>query len=197
MRGFLMVALAALVLTASVSAAVHVSLVERSSGLSTVDIAVLSDPIIVDVMIDAGDPPLTMKAAGITIDGVGNYAASNLIYGAFVDTYMDNPAVPAANNAAGWSTLISDVETLLGGPLPLSGGLNNEVSSLALGGAGSGMLGWVELSGYGVGTYAAGGYVGDMNDQGVPVTFTDLVITPEPASVLLLLLGVPFLRRRR
>ena len=202
MRSLLLAGLMTLMLTASASAVTDIVLEARGYG-SVVDINDLPDPFILDVIIISDEP---MSGLNIQIGGTGDYAAMTDFYGMASNNYSDDVvSMPPVNNA-GWSNAISDVIQLGANSLPMTGADagGDELGTIfgaAL--ATSGLACWLEITNYDTEVYpivipVTKGKVGDFDGMPIPnVGLGELVITPEPASVMLLLLGVPFLRRRR
>jgi hypothetical protein len=199
MRSLLLAGLLALMLTASASAQTDILLEARGvPGGSVVDINDLPDPFILDVIIISDQP---MSGFSIQIGGTGHYLAMTDFYGMASYNYADIIG-PPPTNSSNWSTAMTDVIQLGENDLPMTGADagGDELGTIfgdAL--ATSGLACWLEITNYQVGTIpVTKGSVGDANGMPIPnVGLGELVITPEPASVMLLLLGVPFLRRRR
>jgi len=190
------------------------------NGSSTVDWADIQSGFRLDVVLDASDP---MYAAGVQLTGDSGFCYDAMyeasFYGGWVKTvsgYTDNPST-SPGNAAGWTNTVTDplIPVMLpagclpmGGPL--AGGGIAELGTLA-GGAGAGQLGHLifssvpDTSGPVLTTWTIdvlSSYVGNETNGNMalgtatPLTILNVPI-PEPASALLLLAGLPFLRRRR
>ena len=191
---------------------------------SGVDTVMYDDPMIsggfcVDVMLSAdnGEADAGMAAAGVGLNGDAgfHYKAMTLFWGAYVNNYVDgvdgsgNPA-----NNQGWNVKTA-VNVSTAGNLPLVGGANNEIGAVAVspldtppgtGVCSAGFLGYLEFDAVPsveasfplVISPTAESYVGGTDNVifGTIVGNT-LTIIPEPATALLLIGALPFLRRRR
>ncbi len=169
---------------ASVASAGEVSIRFEARGHgSTVPYADIANGFILDIYLEADGP---MRAAGISIDGDSGfaYAGTSDYWGAIINYADVVPDNTLPSSTAGWS-LASGIR-LDAGNLPLTGGAENELGSVAAdltSGAGNGLFAWLEFTGLpGEGTYeiapGAGCYVGDLNDQRMNiVTTTPLVIS--------------------
>ena len=172
-------------------------------GGVSVDAADVNGGFILEVWLSADVP---MKAVGVCLDGPPIcYNAMTDFYG--MASYNYGTGVPPVN-AAGWDTAIASCVQIPAGCLPLTGGADNEIGTIAtdlVNGAGNGRLGWIEFPGpidpplkYCDWIVPCdGSYVGGLNDLPMPVSMLGIHITPEPASALLLLGALPLLRRRR
>ena len=155
-------------------------------------------PFILDVMIFSDEP---MTAFKVTLGGVGSYAAMIDFYGVASYNYADDPG-PPPTNSAGWSTAMSDVWHIPAGSLPMIGASEGGVELGSIfgdqGQATSGMACWLEISNYEVGTIFVmqNSAVGDA--KGMPIAnvgLGKLIITPEPKTISLLTIGIPFMRQ--
>lgn len=188
-------------------------------GSSTVDWAAIQSGFRLDVDLDVSH---TATAAGIQLTGDSGFCYDAMyqasFYGGWVLTvsgYTDDPGV-GPTNAAGWNNTWGDPMipvVLPAGCLPMGGPLvGGGVAELGtLGTATSGQLGHLDfstvpdMSGPQLTTLTIdvlSSYVGnDTNGNMALVGVTPLTIInvpiPEPASALLLLAGLPLLRRRR
>jgi len=202
-------------LAASASAATTVTL-EAHTGRPGIDVGATNLGSVVDIgqvaggytlvaSIDMGADSGTATGFKVTLTGTGNYAAMVdwLDAGIGVENYADaydTPPFGAPRNTSGWETANSQVVILPAGSLPMSGLGNDTLGSIS-DGAGSGFACYLTMENAVIGEISS---AADIALTGVTYptgtvlpTVVPLVITPEPASALLLLLGVPFLRRRR
>ena len=201
MRSFVVAGLC-LLLASSAMAATQVDLVARGIG-PVVDTNVDGLNVILDVIITSDQP---MSAAGFGFDAPAGvqYAPFVDVYGAWVENYADISGTPPINTA-GWSVQSADANLLAGGALdtiPADGSVNEMSTLFGAALATSGLFGWLDVTlvpaDAGEYTIDIKGGIADANFQGIPdVRFNPLTVVPESASALLLLLGVPFLRRRR
>ena len=209
MRSFVVAGIC-LLMASSAMAATQVDLVARGIG-PVVDPAVDGTSHVLDVIITSDTPGgMTAASFGFQSPEAVQYDPFLVVYGVAVGNYGNVPgfndggaAFPANTN--GWSTQTAD------GANPLPGGdINgiiaddpvNEMSTIfGASNATSGLFGWLEVNLVDSGAeymIDINGTVGDAQFQAIrDVVFNGLTVTPEPVSALLLLLGVPFLRRRR
>jgi hypothetical protein len=183
------------------------------NGSSEVQYADVSSGFRLEVYLSAEDEtgsPVNMKAAGVRLDGDPgfHYQGMTDFYGLAVYNYGDVTG-PPPTNAQGWSCATADVDYVPAGNLPLTGGLNNELGTVAASlavGCTAGFYAYLDFDAVPVveASLPLGiapndtSYVGGMDD----VAFGSLVlegvsIIPEPTAVLLLIGALPFLRRRR
>ena len=218
MRSLLIGALAVTLLAGSAMAANSVTLVPR--GLTDVspdpgfqlDIAETGGaPFIMDIFLEADG---AIKTSGVRFGqsspGV-QYAPfqNNAVFPTNVQNYGDSFDFPGQFdipvNSSGWPVTTDatgvPMKQVPGGAIAalLGVGINNEVGGFAASGAASGFLAWMEITAYAEGdSIIPDGVLGDLDNNAYPdVAFLGVDIVPEPASAMLLLLGVPFLRRRR
>lgn len=213
MRSFVVAGIC-LLMASSVMAAVQVDVTARGIG-AIVDPAVDGTSIILDVTLTSTDPMGGLGGYGMGFPGAPDgvmYAPMQTMWGGsqilnYADQPGDGMSAPPASTF-GWDCTSAWANTLLGGDLNtipvVFDGLNYEAGTVfaVLGiPATSGLAFWLEVTLLPVGTpeytIDALGTVSDMAGANLEVSFNGLTVLPEPASALLLLLGVPFLRRRR
>ena len=209
MRSFVVAGIC-LLLASSAMAATQVSLL--SGGSAVVVDPVATPNIQLDIMIATDEPGLTAGSFGFDAPAGVLYAQMEFVSvgpptpGTYVPNYGDGPG--SLVNSAGWSTVYDvDATWLAGGdindivadvPGVEMSTLFNDADNLPT----DGLFGWLEITlvpaEQGPYTIDISGTVGDaVGNPLADVTFRPLTVLPEPASALLLLLGVPFLRRRR
>ncbi len=161
-----------------------------------------------DIVITCDDPA-GMSAFGITLGsncdlcylGMEEMMGNILNYCGAYSAYASRPGMP--DN--GWSQ--GDGIQIMAGCLPMAGPPDDQVGTIydtAM--AQNGLAAWLEMLPVVcvdpfcccIGACPPGSaVVGDSNFMACDVTLIPLCITPEPASALLLLVGLPLLRRRR
>jgi hypothetical protein len=191
------------------------------SGSAEVQYDDISGGFCIDVMLAAYDDqgaPVGMGAAGVGLDGDAGFHYKDMApkyWASFIIEYSDITIAGAPRNAQGWDTTKAMYVTPggPGGNLPLTGGLNNEIGSIAWpvsdGGPGvatAGFLGYLEFDAVPsveaslplVISPTDASYVGGTDNVNFGTIVREpLTILPEPAAALLLIAAVPFLRRRR
>ena len=218
MRYLLVCSTVALMATASVAYATSdtgtATITLLINGSSEVQYDDVSSGFRLEVYLSADDLPgeaaVNMKAAGVRLTGDAgfHYQAMTDFYGLAVYNYGDVLG-PPPTNAQGWSCANADTDEVPAGNLPLTGGLDNEMGTIAadlVAGATAGFYCYLdfdalpakELAFPWVIAPSDTSYVGGMDD----VAFGNMVlngvsIVPEPATALLLIGVLPFLRRRR
>lgn len=152
------------------------------------------------------DASFAMTAWGGAVEAPAGYtvAASQLVYGTWVVNYADNPVVVPPTNSSNWA--MTTAEAAQWGVGPLNGVIMSTLPP----------AGQTATSGFAVTftvtappdwapgdtiSFATGGdaalTIGDANFIDHAAAITPLVMVPEPASALLVLAGLPLLRRRR
>ena len=178
---------------------------------NVIDCNDVATPFYLDIEITCSDTG-GMSAFGITLDSnceLGYLAMENamgniLNYCGQYTTYSSRSGMTDQN----WSQ--ADGAELAAGTLPMAGPtVGEEVGTICEGGdnptyALDGLAAWLvmdplDCEGFVCCCIDEGltAYVGDSEYQPCDLTVIPLCITPEPASALLLLLGLPFLPRRR
>lgn len=204
MRSFV-VAGVCLLLASSAMAATQVDLVARGIG-PVVDPGVDGTHLILDVIITTDTPGgMTAASFGFNSPEAVSYVAFQNLYGSWCPNYADQTAGLPPVNTAGWSVNLADGAVVLpGGDInAIDADVPNvELSTIfGAGNAVSGLFAWLEVDVTAApAPYVIGidGTVGNAQFQKIEgVVFNGLTVLPEPASAMLLLLGVPFLRRRR
>jgi hypothetical protein len=164
------------------------------------------DGLTFDVVVELG-APFGMTAWGGAVEAPPGYtvAATVLIYGTWIENYADNTVAIPPTNSSNWALTTADAAQWPAGPL---NGIITSAQPPAGTYATSGFA--VRMTVTAPGDWAPGDTItyrtsgaagvialGDENFVDHMPEITPLVMTPEPASVLLLLAGLPLLRRRR
>ena len=190
-------------------------------GVNKVDPALLGGAWFLDIVItgdeEQGDDLVSgMSAFAITLNGPAalTYQAMEDFYGLQVNNYAGSP-VPVPHSLRpvvpdnNWSNVPADCSLILAGALPMAGPPADEIGTIHeqdLDGtvhfAQNGLAAFLVMDGIApdfAGAINDGGtaYVGDSLYQPTNLTVVPLSIVPEPVSALLLLIGLPLLRRRR
>ena len=173
-----------------------------------IDASAVPDPFYVDIDVQCDDGS-GMSAFFLTLTGPSSLvlAPAETFYGNILN-YAGTYATGASRNSGfadlGWDQSLAGACAFLGGPLPQGGGPLDWFQTIYADPtpvfASNGWAAWGELSGTVTPGMVIGGTdegVGDSDFAAANVTLVPLNIVPEPAGVLLLLAGLPFLRRRR
>lgn len=191
--------LAALVTAAmtGVCAAATVNITFEARGLgSTVSYQDVANGFILDVSLSADEP---MRAAGVAIDGDPGFAHGGTTRwnDLAVQNYADVPGNgQPPTSTAGWDTSPSSSVELDPGNLPLTGGVNAELGTLAadlMAGAGNGFFAFLEITALPpdagnnfIITSGASTAIGDLTGNPMTLgTITPLTITtsnPDPGN---------------
>ena len=183
---------------------------DPGTGMNEIDCEALPNPFTIEIIINSDD------TTGMTAFGVTMTSNCEGIQHAAMETTWIPPYGPLLienyNGANGWAK--ANGTNVGAGTLPMAGPPTEEVGTINIGdvtypvpdyiwGA-NGMAAWLELTLSGdpcdfICCVIDGmdAYVGDSAFDAMDVTVVPLHIVPEPASAVLLLLGLPFLRRRR
>jgi hypothetical protein len=151
--------------------------------------------------------PFGMTAWSGAVEAPAGYtvAASTLIYGTWVENYADGRGTTPPTNSANWALTTGDAAQWPAGDL---NGIITSAQPPAGQYAASGFAvqfnvtapaGWAPGDTITYRTQGVAGVIAIGDEQFVDhlPELTPLVMTPEPASALLLLAGLPLLRRRR
>jgi hypothetical protein len=167
---------------------------------------------------DSGEAAVNMKSATVSIDGDAGFGYKAMVdwmgWGMVLENYCD-VAGPPPSNAQGWNAAPGTAMNIAApGNLPIKGAAGDGVGSICVAGATAGFLGYLEFDqvpavkqNYVItpnyvdmvgGTPVDKTAIGGMDDIvfGTHI-YEPLTILPEPATALLLIGALAFLRRRR
>ena len=169
-----------------------------------IDPALVPGPFYLDIMIE-GATDANLTAFQLTLTGPANIvlAPASTLFGNtlnYAGQYANYAARAGGFASLGWDMSATGSVVFPGGPLPQAGPPADIVGTIPAGTTASqGWVAWVQLDGALPGDVitATGVAIGDSDFQPMTVEVIPLRITPEPTSMLLLLAGLPLLRRRR